>query len=80
MIKNSEYAFAGFVLPASLDNFLKQSKKIFLIQSKDDKVVSFEEFKRYKQMFPNAKEIVFKGKSHFNQNTFPKIIALIKSI
>lgn len=78
--ENSEESLTDFALPTSLDNFATQSEKIFLIQSKDDPVVPFEQLGKYKQTLPNAREIIFDGREHFNQETFPEIIDLIKSI
>lgn len=78
--ENNEESLTDFALPASLDKFAKQSEKIFLIQSKDDPVVSFEQLGKYKKALPNAKDIVFDQREHFNQETFPEIIDLIKSI
>jgi len=69
-----------FALPVSLDKFTKQSEKIFLIQSKDDPVVRFEQLGKYKQALPNAREIIFDGREYFNQEIFPEIIDLIESI
>jgi predicted alpha/beta hydrolase family esterase len=78
--KNSKYSLSGFVLPASLNKFAEQSEKIFLIQSKDDPIVLFEQLGKYKKLLPNAKEIILDGRGHFNQESFPEIIDLIKSL
>ncbi len=67
-----------FKLPPSLTKFIKQGGTIYLIQSKDDPVVSYEHIEKYKKALPNAKTLVFKNKGHFNQETFPEIVKLIK--
>lgn len=77
---NSEESLLDFKLPNSLENFLAQSENIFLIQSKDDIVVPFVQVEKYKKELPNAKLIVFEDRQHFNQETFPELIELIKQI
>ncbi|OIP79498.1 MAG: hypothetical protein COT39_03570 [Parcubacteria group bacterium CG08_land_8_20_14_0_20_48_21] len=73
-------SLADFALPSSLAKFTEQSGKIYLIHSKDDPVVPFTHLKKYQQALPNAETVVFEHREHFNQETFPEIIALIKSI
>jgi predicted alpha/beta hydrolase family esterase len=77
---NSEESLLDFKLPNSFERFLEQSENIFLIQSKDDIIVPFEEVEKYKKALPKAKLIVFEDRQHFNQETFPEIIKLIKQI
>jgi len=50
------------------------------VHSKDDPVVPFTQLKKYQQALPNAETVVFENREHFNQETFPEIIELIKSI
>ena len=69
-----------FALPTSLAKFTEQSGKIYLVHSKDDPVVPFTQLKKYRQALPSAETIVFENREHFNQETFPEIIELIKSI
>jgi len=69
-----------FKLPKSLLNFSNQCENIYLIQSKDDTLVPFEQVEKYKKALPMAKVIVFENRGHFNQETFPEIIELIKQI
>lgn len=78
--ENSEESLSDFKLPSSLSKFAKQSGEIYLIQSKDDPVVSFEQLGKYKNALPNAKTIIFENREHFKQETFPEIIELIKKI
>lgn len=51
--------------------------KIVLIHSKDDVVVPFTHFEKLMSGFPNAESIVFDDKGHFNQESFPELIAHI---
>lgn len=78
--ENSGKSLADFILPAFLVKFAQQSEKIYLIYSKDDSEVLFGQLKKYKQALLNAKEIIFNNRGHFNQEIFPEIIELIKSI
>lgn len=78
--ENSEESLADFALPASFAKFVGQSKNIFLIHSKDDPVVPFDQMQKYQHALPNAKEIVFNNREHFNQEVFPEIVDLIKSL
>ena len=77
---NSEESLTDFVLPSSLSKFSAQGGKIYLLQSKDDKVVPFNQVKKYKKALPKAITKIFTNREHFNQKTFPEIIKLIKFI
>jgi len=69
-----------FNLTFPLLNFSEQCPNIYLIHSKDDVGVNFDQLLKYKEQLPLAKEVVFEDKGHFNQETFPEIIKLIKEI
>jgi len=69
-----------FVLKNSLDGFAKQGGKIYFFQSKDDKIVPFAQLGKYMKMLPKAKKRVFNNREHFNQESFPEIVKLIKNI
>jgi len=71
---------SSFNLSTSLLNFSEQSKNIYLIQSKDDSTVPFEQVEKYVKALPNAKVITFEDRGHFNQETFPEIVELIKKL
>lgn len=73
-------SLACFALPPSLAKFAKQCDSIYLLHSQDDPVVPFTHLEKYKNALPNAKAIVFKDREHFNQETFPEIVDIIKSI
>ncbi len=73
-------SLTNFRLPKSLDNFLNQSEKIYLIHSRDDQVVPFEAMGKYKKLLPKAEVITFEDRGHFNQEKFSEIVELIKKI
>ena len=78
--KDSDYSLADFVLPDKLDNFAKQSSKIFLYHSSDDKVVPFSDLAKYQKALPNATTRTFTDRGHFNQETFPELVEDIKGL
>ncbi|RJQ32314.1 hypothetical protein C4572_01170 [Candidatus Parcubacteria bacterium] len=69
-----------FGLPSSIDNCARQAEKIFLIHSKDDPIVPFSESAKYQKSFPTAELIIFEDRGHFNQETFPELVGLIKGL
>jgi predicted alpha/beta hydrolase family esterase len=71
---------SSFNLSIPLLNFSEQCKNIYLIHSKDDLVVTFDQVLKYKELLPNAKVITFEDRGHFNQETFPELVELIKGI
>lgn len=77
---SGDESLSDFVLPKSLEKFSKQSKNIFLVHSKDDPVVSLKELKKYKKALSSAKEIILKGRGHFNKEAFPEIVTEIKNL
>lgn len=77
---NSVESLGDFKLSTSLAKFAKQGGIIYLIQSKDDPAVPFEEFEKYQKVLPEAKSMLFDGRGHFNQESFPEIISLIKTL
>ena len=79
LLKEKE-SLKDFALPNSLNKFKKQGGKIYLIYSKDDPIVPLFHLKQYQEILPEAKAIILNNKKHFNQETFPEIIKLIKSI
>lgn len=78
--KDSGESLAEFSLNSPLDNFAKQTEEIHLIQSKDDPVVSFNQFEKYKEALPDAKTLILDGMGHFKVESFPELVKLIKSI
>lgn len=73
-------ALAEFKLSQNFDKFTEQTKNIYLIHSKDDPVVPFSHVNKYKKALPNASIVIFTDRQHFNQESFPEIVELIKSI
>lgn len=73
-------SLADFKLPKSLKNFADQCDKIYLLHSQDDPVVPFSHLKKYKKALPKAKTFIFKNRGHFNQEQFPEIVKIIKSL
>jgi hypothetical protein len=76
----SGYSLDDFALPQSLEKLKEQGGKIFLIQSKDDKVVPFKDFEKYKKDLPMAETMIFEDRGHFDQSEFPEIVEKIKEI
>jgi predicted alpha/beta hydrolase family esterase len=78
--KDGERPIVEFVLPASLALLEEQGGKIFLYHSKDDPVVQFSELAKYKAALPHAHVTVLEDRQHVNQESFPEIVADIKSL
>ncbi len=77
---DSKESLASFKLPSSLKKFSEQTDQIYIVHSKNDPVVPFEDLKKYQKALPNAETITFNNKEHFNQETFPEITKLIKTL
>lgn len=73
-------SLVDFTLPSSLAQFARQCDKIYLLHSEDDPVVPFAQLEKYKNALLDAKAFIFKDREHFNQETFPEIIDIIKSL
>lgn len=78
--EKSGRSLADFKLSSPLERFAKQGGKIYLLQSKDDPEVLPEQLEKYKKALPNAKTMIFDDRGHFNQESFPEIIELIKKL
>lgn len=77
---DTERVIGSFTLPKSLDNIAKQVSKIYLIHSKDDPIVPFREVEAYKKALPSAVDVVFEDRGHFQQDIFPELQELIKTL
>ena len=77
---NEEESLGDFILGSDLSLIEKQSDKIFLIQSKDDNVVGYEEVLKYKKVLSKAELINFEDRGHFGQDNFKELIDLIKRL
>lgn len=71
-------SLSEFKPPKFLARFAKQGGKIFIIHSKDDPAVEFSQSNKYKKILPEAKILPFKNRGHFNAESFPEIVELIK--
>lgn len=70
----------NFKLPPSLEKFEKQGGQIYLVNSKDDKVVPFSNCQSYQKALTDSQAMIFENRQHFNQEDFPEIIAEIKAL
>lgn len=73
-------SMGDFALPSSITNFSKQAGKIYLLYSKNDPIVPFEALTKYERALSGAKTKIFEDKGHFNIESFPEIIEIIKSL
>ncbi|MBU3942934.1 alpha/beta hydrolase [Patescibacteria group bacterium] len=71
-------SLADFILPEDLTNLEEQGGKIHFYHSKDDPIVPFADFEKYKKKLPKANFITMEDKEHFCQETFPELIEEIK--
>lgn len=78
--KNTNYSLADFKLKKDLSLLQNQSEKLFIYQSRDDDVVPFVDFEKYKKALPDANFREFKNKGHFSQKNFPEIIKEIRKV
>ncbi len=75
---NLKESLGDFSLPSSIDEFRKQAGEIHLLHSEDDPVVPIGHIKKYQEKLPKAKTLIFKDRAHFNQDTFPELLDVIK--
>lgn len=78
--ENSDETVGDFALSTSLENFEKQAGKITFFHSKDDDIVSVEDFNKYKQNVKSASSVLFEDRGHFFQSDFPELVEEIKKI
>lgn len=64
---------------SDVSNLTRAARSIHLFASKDDPVVPFDEIQHYRRDLPDAVVHEFDDKGHFNEPTFPELLALIKS-
>jgi predicted alpha/beta hydrolase family esterase len=77
---NTVESLEKFVMPKNVSRLQKLGNKVHLYFSKDDKVVPFSEFKKFKRVLPDAVQHIFEGKGHFNTEHFSEILADIKNL
>ncbi len=75
---NSEESLGDFEFELS-SKMTDQCKNIYLLQSKDDTEVLYEQVLKYKKALPLAKLVSFENKGHFSQEYFPEIEKIIKN-
>ena len=69
----------GFRLKSDLSLLEKNSRKLTMMFSGDDKSVPVYHAKKYAKKLKNAKIIIYKSKNgHFNIPKFPEIVKMIK--
>jgi len=78
--KDTDEALGDFNLPDSLEKFTGQSPQIILYHSKDDLVVPFVDFLKYKRGLPSSRGIIFENRGHFGEKEFPELIKEIKAL
>lgn len=69
----------GFNLKTDLSLIERNSKKTYLLFSKDDDVVPVSHAEKYRKKLRNAKIIIYQSKNgHFKISKFPEIVKMIK--
>jgi hypothetical protein len=69
-----------FEIKSPVNNLAKYTDKIFLYQSKDDRVVPFADVEKYQRDLPKAELTTFEDRGHLNQEEFPELVERIKRI
>lgn len=77
---DSDYTLADFILPESLELLSEQCGRVFFYFSSDDPVVPFADCEKYKRALPYARFSIFGDRGHFDQESFPELVADIKSL
>lgn len=78
--KDIEDSLADFRLKRDLGRLEKQSERLIFFHSRDDEVVPFADFLKYKHALPGAQFREFKKRGHFLQRTFPELESEIEKI
>jgi predicted alpha/beta hydrolase family esterase len=73
------YSEGDFTAPKDVKLFKKQGGKIFLYHSKDDSIVPFSDFEKYKEKLPSAICRIFDDQWHFVGETVPGLARDIKN-
>lgn len=76
----AEYTLGDFKLGKSLKKFEEQAGKIYLYYSKDDPLVPFSDFEKYRKDLPDAHVEIFEDRGHFNQEKLPEIVRDIRKV
>jgi len=76
---SEEDLVGGFKLKSNLSLLEKNSKRLYLMFSKDDDVVPVSHAEKYRKKLKNAKIVIYESKNgHFKISKFPEIIKMIK--
>lgn len=71
----------GFKLKKDLSLIEQNSKKTYLMFSKDDPTVHISHAEKYRKALKNAEIIIYESKNgHFKISEFPEIVKIIKSL
>ena len=73
-------ALVEFNSPESLQALLEQGGQLYLYHSKDDSVVDFKEFEKFKKALPTAHFEPFEDRGHFIGEEFPEIVKDIQNL
>lgn len=73
-------SLTDFALPESLEKLAAQGGAMYLVHSKDDPVVPFEQVEQYQEALSGAQKMIFDDRGHFNQKHFPELVRLIQSL
>ncbi len=68
----------GSFVVKSAKNVANSAREIHLFHSKDDPVVPFGELAKLQTDLPTAVSHIFDNREHFNQPTFPELLAILK--
>ena len=71
--KNEKHALGTFSPPKDFSGLEEQVENIFIYHSKDDEVVPFSDFEKYKDELPKARSQAFEDRGHFNGDSFPEL-------
>lgn len=73
-------SLTDFSLSTSVDGFSRQVRELYILHSQDDPIVSIGEQDKYMRIFPHAHAVQIDHRGHFQQQQFPELIELIRSI
>ena len=76
----AQHPLADFILSGDIKQLEHASTKIFLYHSKDDEVVPFSNFEKYKEMLPQSIPRILEDRGHINQLEFPELLADVRSL
>ena len=71
------YSLADFTIPKDLSQIQTQGGELYLIHSKDDRVVPFSDVEKYQKQLKDARAMLFEDRGHFNQEEFKELIAML---